>query len=202
MMLNSTVVLTTLQRRNKDLLARSGIAHLVLARVVASRRRRPRSKRARAASAASDVASRLGGGDDGATDINIRRSSTSSWSLLIIFMVTGLHRGWASGEPADAATGEAPVDLARREPGDGRNTLPGRRADHGGCAARPHPPGTRKKSDVVCLIAADRDVRHGEGRATHRSREAGRRREVRINIDEALPPKRPASGGHTEGAAP
>jgi biopolymer transport protein ExbD len=194
----AVVLYNTFQRRNKDLLARvESIAHLVLARVksVPADDDARRSKRAGpTASAESDVASRLGGGDDDAiTDINITPFVDIILVVLIIFMVTTTYivkQGIKVNLP-DAATGEATestslgVSLAT----DGTLYLDGEPITEDALRARIRAEHA-KKSDVVCLIAADRDVRHGEVvRLIDLVKQEGVAK-FAINIDpEALPPE-------------
>ena len=111
------------------------------------------------------MASRLGGGDDEPiTDINITPFVDIILVVLIIFMVTATYivkQGIKVNLP-DAATGEATesTSLGLSLATDGTLYLDGVAITEDALRARIRDE-QAKKSDVVCLIAADRDVRHG-----------------------------------------
>ena len=112
------------------------------------------------------MASRLGGGDDDAiTDINITPFVDIILVVLIIFMVTTTYIVKQSIKVTlpDAATGEATesTSLGLSLATDGTLYLDGEPITEDALRARIREE-RAKKSDVVCLIAADRDVRHGE----------------------------------------
>ena len=140
------------------------------------------------------MASRLGGGDDDAiTDINITPFVDIILVVLIIFMVTTTYivkQGIKVNLP-DAATGEATestslgVSLAT----DGTLYLDGEPITEEALRARIREEHA-KKADVVCLIAADRDVRHGEVVELIDLVKQEGVAKFAINIDpEALPPE-------------
>jgi biopolymer transport protein ExbD len=112
------------------------------------------------------MASKLGGGDDDAiTDINITPFVDIILVVLIIFMVTATYivkQGIKVNLP-DAATGEATdsTSLGLSLSVDGTLYLDGAPITEDALRARIRDE-QAKKSEVVCLIAADRDVRHGE----------------------------------------
>jgi biopolymer transport protein TolR len=122
------------------------------------------------------MATKLGGGDDDAiTDINITPFVDIILVVLIIFMVTATYivkQGIKVNLP-DAATGEATesTSLALSLAVDGTLYLDGEPITEDALRARIRDEHARKsvggagakdKGDVVCLIAADKDVRHGE----------------------------------------
>ncbi len=116
------------------------------------------------------MASRLGGGDDDAiTDINITPFVDIILVVLIIFMVTATYivkQGIKVNLP-DAATGEATesTSLALSLAVGGTLYLDGEPITEDELRARIREEQKQKAAtggDVVCLIAADKDVRHGE----------------------------------------
>jgi biopolymer transport protein ExbD len=140
------------------------------------------------------VGSRLGGSSpDVIADINITPFVDIILVVLIIFMVTTTYivkQGIKVNLP-DAATGEATestslgVSLAT----DGTLYLDGEPITEDALRARIREEHA-KKSDEVCLIAADRDVRHGEVvKLIDLVKQEGVAK-FAINIDpEALPPQ-------------
>jgi biopolymer transport protein ExbD len=150
------------------------------------------------------MASRLGGGDDEPiTDINITPFVDIILVVLIIFMVTATYivkQGIKVNLP-DAATGEQTestslgLSLAR----DGTLYLDGAPITEDALRARIRDE-KAKESEVVCLIAADRDVLHGEVvRLIDIVKQEGVAK-FAINIDPmALPPE--AAGANVAPAA-
>jgi biopolymer transport protein ExbD len=112
------------------------------------------------------MASRLGGGDDEAiTDINITPFVDIILVVLIIFMVTTTYivkQGIKVTLP-DAATGEATesTSLGLSLAVDGTLYLDGEPITEDALRARIRDE-RKRDAEVVCLIAADKDVRHGE----------------------------------------
>lgn len=108
---------------------------------------------------------KLGGDDDGMTEINILPLVDIILVVLIIFMVTTSYIVAPSIKInlPDAATGDAtePSSLAISVTADGALLLDGRPIDEPSLRAAVKAARVADKN-VVCLIAGDKDSRHGD----------------------------------------
>lgn len=110
---------------------------------------------------------RLGGGgeDEPLTEINILPLVDVVLVVLVIFMVTATYIVSPSIKVTlpDAATGEATEQssLGITVTADGRLYLDGAETDEAGLRARVRQEKAANK-DVVCLVAGDKDARHGD----------------------------------------
>jgi biopolymer transport protein ExbD len=110
---------------------------------------------------------KLGGGgeDEPLTEINILPLVDVILVVLVIFLVTATYIVSPSIKVAlpDAATGEATEQssLGITVTADGKLYLDGAETDEAGLRARVRQEKAAKK-DVVCLVAGDRDAKHGD----------------------------------------
>ncbi len=109
--------------------------------------------------------SKLGGDDEGMTEINIVPLVDVILVVLIIFMVTTSYIVSPSIKVnlPDAATGDAtaPSSLAITVAADRSLLLDGQPVEEGALRAAVRAARAANK-DVVCLIAGDQDARHGD----------------------------------------
>ncbi len=108
---------------------------------------------------------RLSGDDEGMTEINILPLVDIILVVLIIFMVTTSYIVSPSIKVnlPDAATGDAtaPSSLAITVTADGQLLLDGVPIDEAGLRAAVRAAKAKNK-DLVCLIAGDKESRHGD----------------------------------------